>query len=154
MHILLVDRKPAINQGLSFFMKGKGWVVDTAFTGEEGAELARLYDYDLILSDLLLTDMTGAELIKKIRNTAVKTPIMIISGNVPTNQKVNCFNLGADDYIVRPCDRNELTARIQAIIRRAKGYASATIKIGQMTVNLDTKIITIGDSNLKLTKKH
>ena len=95
----------------------------------------------------------GAEVIKKIRNIGIKTPIVIISGNVPVNQKVNCFNLGADDYIVRPCDRNELIARIQAIVRRAKGYAHAAIQIGQMTVNLDTKIITIGDKNLKLTKK-
>ena len=153
MHILLIDRKPAINQGIAFFLKSKGWVVDTAFSGEEGEELARLYDYDLILSDMLLTDMTGAELIKKIRNVGVKTPMIIISGNVTVNQKVSCFNLGADDFVVRPCDRVELMARIQAIIRRAKGYANAVIKIGQMTVNLDTKIITIADSNLKLTKK-
>ena len=153
MHILLIDRKPAINQGIVFFLKGKGWIVDSAFSGEEGAELARLYDYDLILSDLLLSDITGAELIKKIRNVGIKTPIIILSGNVTANQKVNCFNLGADDFIVRPCDRNELVARIQAVVRRAKGYAHAVIRIGQMTVNLDTKIITIADSDLKLTKK-
>ena len=153
MHVLLIDRKPSINQGIAFFLKNKGWVVDSAFSGEEGAELARLYDYDLIISDLLLSDITGAEVIKKIRSIGIKTPIIIISGNVPINQKINCFNLGADDYIVRPCDRNELMARIQAIVRRAKGYANSTIKIGQMTVNLDTKIITIADSTLKLTKK-
>jgi len=153
MHILLIDKNPSVNQGILFFLKSKGWVVDSASSGEEGTELARLYDYDLILSDLLLNDITGAEVIKKIRNIGIKTPIVIISGNVPVNQKVNCFNLGADDYIVRPCDRNELIARIQAIVRRAKGYAHAAIQIGQMTVNLDTKIITIGDKNLKLTKK-
>ena len=123
MHILLIDKNPSINQGILFFLKSKGWVVDSASSGEEGTELARLYDYDLILSDLLLNDITGAEVIKKIRNIGIKTPIVIISGNVPVNQKVNCFNLGADDYIVRPCDRNELIARIQAIVRRAKGYA-------------------------------
>ena len=153
MHVLLIDRKPSINQGIAFFFKSKGWVVDTAFSGEEGAELARLYDYDLILSDLLLSDITGAEVIKKIRNVGVKTPITIISGSVPVSQKINCFNLGADDFIVRPCDRNELMARIQAIVRRAKGYANSVIKIGQMTVNLDTKIITIAGATLKLTKK-
>ena len=153
MHILLIDKKPSINQGISFFLKGKGWVVDSAFSGEEGTELARLYDYDLILSDLLLNDITGAEVIKKIRNVGIKTPIIIISGNVPINQKINCLNLGADDYIVRPCDRNELMARIQAVVRRAKGYSSACVKIGKMNVNLDTKIITIDDKNLKLTKK-
>ncbi|MBR6412101.1 MAG: response regulator transcription factor [Alphaproteobacteria bacterium] len=153
MHVLLIDRKPSINQGIAFFFKSKGWVVDTAFSGEEGAELARLYDYDLILSDLLLSDITGAEVIKKIRNVGIKTPITIISGSVPVSQKINCFNLGADDFIVRPCDRNELMARIQAIVRRAKGYANSVIKIGQMTVNLDTKIITIAGATLKLTKK-
>ena len=153
MHVLLIDRKPSLNQGIAFFMKNKGWVVDTAFSGEEGAELARLYDYDVIVSDLLLTDITGAEVIKKLRLANIQTPIIIISGNVPIAQKVNCFNLGADDYIVRPCDRNELIARIQAIVRRSKGYADSTVRVGQMVLNLDTKVITIADTPLKLTKK-
>jgi len=134
-------------------MKNKGWVVDSAFSGEEGAELARLYEYDLIVSDLLLSDITGAEVIKKLRLANIRTPIIIISGNVAISQKVNCFNLGADDYIVRPCDRNELIARIQAIVRRSKGYADSVIQIGQMVINLDTKVITIAGTPLKLTKK-
>lgn len=153
MHILLIDKKISNNHGIAFFLQNKGWATDLAFSGEEGCELARIYDYDLIVSDFDLGDMTGADLIKKLRKSSIPVPIIIVSGNVAVAQRVNCLNLGADDFILRPFDRNELIARIQAIIRRAKGHADASIPIGNMTVNLDTKVVKIGDKELKLTGK-
>lgn len=153
MRVLLIDQDKSANQALTFFLKNKGLVVDSAFSGEEGIELLRLYDYDLILMEFFLPDISGNELLKKIRLSGIKTPIMMLSGSVMTAQKISCFNAGADDYIVRPYDRNELFARIQAVIRRSRGYADSVIRVGQMEVNLDTKIVTIDGKVLHLTGK-
>ena len=153
MRILLIDQDKSANQALTFFLKNKGVVVDSAFSGEEGTELIRLYDFDLILIEFFLPDISGHEVLKKIRLSGIKTPIMMLSGSITTAQKISCFNAGADDYVVRPYDKNELFARIQAIIRRSRGYADSIVHVGQMEVNLDTKIVTVDGKVLHLTGK-
>ena len=153
MRILMIDKDKAFTQGLSFFLKGKGFGVDVAAGAEEGKELAGLYDYDIILTDLILPDLSGTELIKKIRLSGIKTPILVLSGVAAVPKRIECFELGADDFVPKPCDRNELLARIQAITRRSRGYAHSVITVGKMTVNLDTKIVTIGGKTVPLTGK-
>ena len=153
MRVLLIDRDRAANQGLAFFLKGKGYMVDSSYSGEDGAEMARLYDYDLILMEPNLSAKIGTDTLKKMRAVGVRSPLVILSGSVSVAEKVDYFNAGADDYLVRPYDRLELLARIQAIIRRARGYDNNTIRIGQMEVNLDTKVVLIGGRVLPLTGK-
>lgn len=151
MRILIIDKDKSYNQGLAFFLRNQDMIVDSVFTSEDGNELARLYDYDLILMDLALSDTSG--LLKKMRTGGIDTPILILSALTATAHKIACFNAGADDYVVKPCDKNELYARIQAIIRRSRGYSQSQIKIGDMCVDLESKIITIGGKVLHLTAK-
>ena len=153
MRILLLDKDKSYTQGLSFFLKNKGLSVDAVSSGDEGEEMARLYDYDIIVMDLLLSDTSGTDVLKKLRTNGIRTPVLVLSGIGSVSKKIECFTLGADDYVIKPCDRNELLARIQAITRRSHGYAQSVIKIGKMEVNLDTKIIKIDGKTLPLTGK-
>lgn len=121
--------------------------------GEEGIDLAKLYDYDLILLDLNLPDMEGHEVLRQLRMARVDTPILILTGSDDTENKIKSFGFGADDYLTKPFHREELVARIHAIIRRSKGHAQSVIKTGKVEVNLDAKTVDAGGRAVHLTGK-
>mgnify|MGYP005986852931 FL=1 len=121
--------------------------------GEEGIDLAKLYDYDLILLDLNLPDMNGHEVLRQLRLARIETPILILSGDDDTESKLKGFGFGADDYLTKPFHREELVARIHAIIRRSKGHAQSIIKTGRIAVNLDAKTVDVGGTTVHLTGK-
>ena len=121
--------------------------------GEEGIDLAKLYDYDLILLDLNLPDMNGHEVLRQLRMSWIETPILILSGADDTENKLKGFWFGADYYITKPFHREELVARIHAIIRRYKGHSQSVIKTGRVTVNLDAKTVDVDNQTVHLTGK-
>ena len=153
MRVLIADKDKALNQGLAFFIRSKKAVVDSVYSAEDAEELARLYEYDVIISGLLFADRSGTELLKRLRNSGINTPFIVLSAVSSVAKKIECFDLGADDYILRPCDKNELLARVRAVVRRSRGYAHALVKVGEMTLNLDTKVVKIADKILHLTGK-
>jgi two-component system cell cycle response regulator CtrA len=121
--------------------------------GEEGIDLAKLYDYDLILLDLNLPDMHGHDVLRQLRLARVDTPILILSGADDTENKIKGFGFGADDYLTKPFHREELVARIHAIIRRSKGHAQSVIRTGMIEVNLDAKTVQVAAKTVHLTGK-
>jgi len=121
--------------------------------GEEGIDLAKLYDYDLILLDLDLPDMSGHEVLRQLRVARVETPILILTGEGDTESKIKGFGFGADDYMTKPFHRDELVARIHAIIRRSKGHAQSVIHTGRISVNLDAKTVDADGKPVHLTGK-
>jgi len=127
--------------------------VYTTDMGEEGIDLAKLYDYDLILLDLGLPDMNGHEVLRQLRLAKVETPTLILSGSDDTENKIKGFGFGADDYLTKPFHREELVARIHAIIRRSKGHSQSVIKTGRITVNLDAKTVDVANKPVHLTGK-
>lgn len=127
--------------------------VYTTSLGEEGVDLARLYDYDLILLDLGLPDMTGHEVLRQLRLARIETPILILSGSDDTDNKIKGFGFGADDYLTKPFHRDELVARIHAIIRRSKGHSQSVIRTGEINVNLDAKTVDVDGKTVHLTGK-
>lgn len=153
MRVLIIDDDKPFNQGISFFLKSQGMTVDSVYSGEDGSALARLYDYDIIILDLMLPDVPGYEILKYLRASGVDTPVLILSGVLLVTKKIECFGYGADDYVTKPCDKNELSARIQAIVRRSRGHAHSIIRVGQMEINLGTKVVTVGGKTLHLTSK-
>ena len=121
--------------------------------GEEGIDLAKLYDYDLILLDLNLPDMNGFDVLRQLRLARIETPILILSGNDASEDKIKGFGFGADDYLTKPFHREELIARIHAIIRRSKGHSQSIIRTGSVEVNLDAKTVQVDGNTVHLTGK-
>lgn len=153
MRILLVEDDPATSRSIELMLTHANFNVYCTDLGEEGIDLAKLYDYDLILLDLNLPDMNGHEVLRQLRMARVETPILILSGSDDTDNKIKGFGFGADDYMTKPFHREELVARIHAIIRRSKGHAQSVIHTGKISVNLDAKTVTAGEKSVHLTGK-
>ena len=134
-------------------LKTESISVYTADLGEDGIDLGKVYDYDIILLDLNLPDMSGFEVLRTLRSARIVTPILILSGLASIENKIRGLGLGADDYVSKPFHKNELIARIHAIVRRSQGHAQSVITTGSLVVNLDSKMVTIHDSLINLTGK-
>ena len=153
MRILLVEDDPTTSRSIELMLTHANLNVYCTDLGEEGVDLAKLYDYDLILLDLNLPDMTGHEVLRQLRMAKVDTPILILTGTDDTENKVRSFGFGADDYLTKPFHREELVARIHAIIRRSKGHAQSVIHTGKIAVNLDAKTVEADGQTVHLTGK-
>ncbi len=153
MRVLLVEDDPATAQSIEMMLRSESYVCDTTDMGEDGLEIGKLYDYDIIVLDLMLPDMDGYEVLRRLRAARVKTPILILSGLNGLDDKIKGLGVGADDYLTKPFDKRELIARIQAIVRRSKGHSDSIIKTAKLTVNLDTRTVEVGGHPLHLTGK-
>jgi len=153
MRVLLIEDDSATAQSIELMLKSESFNVYTTDLGEEGVDLGKLYDYDIILLDLNLPDMSGYEVLRTLRISKIKTPILILSGLAGIEDKVRGLGFGADDYMTKPFHKDELVARIQAIIRRSQGHAQSLITIGDLVVNLDAKSVEIAGQRVHLTGK-
>lgn len=153
MRVLLVEDDPSTSRSIELMLTHASLNVYCTDLGEDGIDLAKLYDYDLILLDLNLPDMSGHEVLRQLRLARVETPVLILSGSDDTESKIKGFGFGADDYLTKPFHREELVARIHAIIRRSKGHAQSIIRTGLVNVNLDAKTVEVDGSAVHLTGK-
>jgi two-component system cell cycle response regulator CtrA len=153
MRVLLVEDDPTTSKSIEMMLSNANLNVYSTDLGEEGMDLARLYDYDLILLDINLPDINGHEVLRQLRISKVETPILILSGDDDTESKIRGFGFGADDYMTKPFHREELIARIHAIVRRSKGHAQSVIQTGGIVVNLDAKTVEVNDKPVHLTGK-
>ncbi len=153
MRVLLVEDDPTTTQAVELMLKSENMVVDSTDLGEDGFEIGKLYDYDIILLDLMLPDMDGLEVLRKLRRARVETPVLILSGLSQPESKVKGLGDGADDYLTKPFNKAELIARIHAIVRRSKGHAESLIKTGRLTVNVAARSVEVDGSPVHLTGK-
>lgn len=153
MRVLLVEDDAAQAQSVRLILEAEGFDVDVAALGEDGLEVSRLYSYALILLDLMLPDIDGHEVLRRLRDARVETPVLIVSGLGEIDQKVRGLVSGADDYIVKPFARAELVARIHAVVRRAQGHAQSDVEIGALKVRMAEHLAEVAGLPLKLTAK-
>ncbi|WP_114394483.1 response regulator transcription factor CtrA [Oleisolibacter albus] len=154
MRVLLVEDDPMMLKSIELMLGSEaGYIVDSTSLGEDGLEIGKIYDYDIIILDLMLPDIDGYEVLRRLRAARVTTPILILSGLSDLDAKIKGLGFGADDYLTKPFDRRELLARIQAIIRRSKGHSESVIRTGKLTVNLDAKTVQVDGAPLHLTGK-
>jgi two-component system cell cycle response regulator CtrA len=153
MRVLLVEDDPDTAESVALMLRAENFVVDTTEFGEDGLEIGKLYDYDIILLDLVLPDIDGYEVLRRLRQSRVSTPILIVSGLGELDNKIKGLGFGADDYLTKPFDRRELIARIHAIVRRSKGHADQVIRTGKLAVNLDSRLAEVQGRPLALTGK-
>jgi two-component system cell cycle response regulator CtrA len=123
MRALLVEDDLSCARGVTLMLRSAGAVVDHADTGEEALELVRHYDYDIVVLDLMLPDIEGYDVIRRMRAARIEVPVLILSGLTRPQAKVKALALGADDFVAKPFDKAELIARLQAVIRRSKGFS-------------------------------
>jgi two-component system, cell cycle response regulator CtrA len=151
MRVLLIEDDRAVTQSIELMLKSESFNVFTTDLGAEGLDLGKLYDYDIILLDLNLPDISGYEVLRSLRVSKIKTPVLILSGIAGIEDKVKGLGFGADDYMTKPFHKDELVARIQAIVRRSKGHAQSVINTGDLTVDLDQKTVHVGGARVHLT---
>lgn len=154
MHVLLIEDDKATARSIELTLASEGIICDTTNSGEEGISVAKHYpNYDLVIIDLRLPDINGFEVLLRLRAAKIKTPVLILSGISSADQKIKGLGFGADDYLTKPFNRGELIARIQAIIRRSKGYAESVIRFDKVSINIDTRTVEVDNKPLHLTSK-
>jgi two-component system, cell cycle response regulator CtrA len=153
MRVLIIEDDISTSQSIELMLKSASFYVYTTDLGEEGIDLGKIYDYDIILLDLNLPDMSGFEVLRCLRVSKVRTPTLILSGLAGIEDKVKGFGFGADDYMTKPFHKDELVARIHAVVRRSKGHAQSTVQFGNLVVNLDSKMVEINGARVRLTGK-
>jgi len=151
MHILLVEDNPVAAKSIELKLTADGHNVFTTDLGEDAIELADLYDYDLILLDLDLADMTGIEALRAIRLKKVETPVIILTATGDIDTKVKTLTAGADDFITKPFHKAELAARINAVVRRSRGHSESIIRTGDIALNIDTRSAEVAGMPIHLT---
>ncbi|MDR2661210.1 MAG: response regulator transcription factor [Lactobacillaceae bacterium] len=152
--ILLIEDDKILSDDIASMLIEVGRVKQV-FNGPDGEYEAIEAPYDLIISDLMLPEMNGLEVIKSIRNEGVETPVLILTAKDSLDDKVEGLNVGADDYLTKPFHREELIARVRALLRRSGiDTEENEIKIGDdMIINLENRKISIGNKNIKLVGK-
>ena len=153
MRVLLIEDDSATAASIEMMLRSEGFICDTTDLGEDGLEIGKLYDYDIIVLVLMLPDLDGYEVLRRLRAARVRTPILILSGLAELDHKIKGLGFGADDFLTKPFDRRELIARIQAIVRRAKGHSESLIRTGKLTVNLDSRTVEVEGHPVNLTGK-
>ena len=153
MRVLLIEDDNSTAKSIELVLAREGIICDIAQTGQEGVDLGMIYDYDIILLDLVLPDIDGYKVMEKLKAGKIKTPVFILSGLSSADKKIKALELGADDYLTKPFDKAELLARIKAIVRRYKGQCESTSQFGIFTINFDTRTLDANGSQVHLTNK-
>ncbi len=153
MRVLLIEDDPAMSESIQLMLKAEDYIVDATDLGEEGLELGKLYEHDIIILDLMLPDIDGYRVLKRLRDSRIRTPVLILSGLGEVDSKLKALGIGADDYLTKPFDRRELIARIGALVRRARGLAEPIITVGKMSIDLKGRSATTGGQTIPLSKR-
>ena len=153
MRVLLVEDDASTARSIELALASEGIICDKSELGEDGLEVSKIYEYDLIILDLILPDIDGYEVLLRLRSAKVKVPVLILSGLSGADQKIKGLGFGADDYMIKPFNRGELIARIQAIVRRSKGHSESVLRFDKVSVNLDTRIVEVDGTPVHLTSK-
>ncbi len=151
MRVLLIEGDADTAKTVELMLKSEGVDTYTTDLGEEGVDLGRLYDYEAILTEAVLPDISGFEVVNRLRASKIKTPIIFVSGLAAIADKVKGLALGADDYMTKPFHRDELVARIHAVVRRSNGHAESKITFGNAELNMDKNTLTVGGAKVHLT---
>ena len=153
MRVLLVEDDAATAASIELMLRKESFICDITGLGEDALEIGKLYDYEIIILDLLLPDIDGYEVLRRLRAARVHTPVLILSGWGELDHKIKGLGFGADDYLTKPFDGRELIARIHAIVRRSKGHVESTIRTGKLLLNLDSRVVSVDQSPVHLTAK-
>ncbi len=153
MRVLVVDDDPVSTSLLEAVLGREDCVVESTDLGAEALELARHYEFDAVILDLQLPDISGSQVLRRLRAAGSSVPVLILSSQDDRAQKIQALVDGADDYLTKPFDKHELLARLRVVVRRAKGHATSQITVGRLTLDLAARTVSVDDVPLKVTAK-
>ena len=153
MKILLAEDEVDLNNVVTRYLKKNGYSVDSVLDGEEALNYLEYSEYDLVILDIMMPKVDGFEVIKKLRDKGNHTSVLMLTARDSADDKVKGLDLGADDYIVKPFDFNELMARIRAVVRRKYGNSSNKLVIGDLILDTSEKSVTRAGKQIELTGK-
>jgi two-component system cell cycle response regulator CtrA len=153
MRVLLIEDDKAVSKSIELMLVSEGFNVYATDMGEDGIDLGKIYDYDIILLDLNLPDMSGYEVLRALRVSKINTPVLVLSGMGEIENKVRSLGFGADDHLTKPFHKDELVARIHAIVRRSRGHAHSVIEVGDLSVDVDAQVAKVRGAVVDLTAK-
>jgi two-component system, cell cycle response regulator CtrA len=153
MLILRVGNTPFMVGSAEATLRKHGITSESAASGREALEFLRLYDYDLVLTDLHLSDVPAHELVRIMRGSSLRVPVLVLSDTATPEAKVKVLDQGADDFLVTPCDSQELLARIRAVVRRCQGHAKSALTLGPVELWLDRRDVKVHGVSLHLSRR-
>jgi two-component system response regulator PhoP len=151
MRVLVVEDEPALRESLRSCLVATGAVVDVAADGEEGLHLGLEYPIDVAIIDLGLPRLPGLELIRRLRASERRFPILVLTARDGWQEKVQGLEAGADDYVAKPFHFEEVLARLQALLRRSGGWASAMLRCGPVALDTRSQSLTVNELPVELT---
>ncbi|MBO7376388.1 MAG: response regulator transcription factor [Clostridia bacterium] len=153
MKVLIVEDEVALSRAVKKILEQHGYVSDVVYDGRSALEFAPMTEYNLVILDVMIPGMDGFSVIKELRKRGVNTPILVLTARADTEDKVNGLNLGADDYMTKPFDIDELLARVGALTRRKGEIVVDEIKFGDLTLDLASCVLTCGERSVRLSPK-
>lgn len=153
MRVLLIEDDASMARNLKLMLRAERFHVYSTDLGEDGIDLGKNYSYDVILLDLQLPDISGFDVLRSLRASRVVTPILILSGSTDADTKVKALKCGADEFMTKPFHKDEMLARIRALVRRSKGHAQSAITTGDLTVDLDAQTVEVSGNPVNVTGK-
>ncbi len=153
MKILIVDDERGLTDALAVILKQNKYSVDCAYNGEDGLDMGLSGIYDLIILDVMMPKMDGFTVLKYLRQNKIDTPVLVLSAKTETSDKIDGLNLGADDYLTKPFNTNELLARIRALLRRKEKFTSDHLTFSDITLDRDTFELKKDEKSISLGKK-
>ena len=154
MKLLLVEDSLQLNKALTTVLKRNSFVVDSAFDGEEALLFIDQYKYDIIILDIMLPKVNGLEVLKRARSKKINTPIIMLTAKSTTEDKILGLDLGADDYLPKPFNVEELLARIRALLRRKPAYdESEVLDFGDLELDINTLTLATKEDKVTLMNK-
>lgn len=153
MRILIVEDTEDLAEALARRLKKLGYAVDVAPTGTEADELLRVEAYNLVILDLTLPGLDGQAVLRRLRQRRAGTPVLVLTARSAIDERVSVLDLGADDYIVKPCDFRELEARCRALLRRPQGVTSSIVRHGNLTFDGAACRVLVDDRPVELSSR-
>ena len=153
MRVLLVEDDPTMSQSIDMMLSSANMVVDVTDLGEDGLEIGKLYDYDIIILDLMLPDIDGWKILSSLRESNNHTPVLFLTARGHVNDRVKGLELGADDYLVKPFAFAELLARVRTLIRRGTSVPNNILHIADLEIDIPSRIATRSGRTINLTTK-
>ena len=151
MRLLIAEDELDLAEALTVFFEKNQFVVDAVNNGRSAYEYASSGEYDAIILDVMMPEMNGVEVLQKLRQEGIKTPVMMLTAKAQKEDRINGFNSGADDYLPKPFEPDELICRVRAMLRRGNEYKPTVLSFGDVTLNSDTGMLESGGNTVRLS---